>query len=188
MIVAQVVVSMIMYSGMIAGKRIFLVGYMGCGKTYTAKRLARKYDLNYIDLDQYIERRFFKTVSQIFAEKGEEGFRKLEHNMLEEVCAFENVVISTGGGTACFYDNMELMNSCGDTVYLQASIQSLFDFLKNAKQNRPLLKGKNDEELLAFIDESLKKREPYYLKAKYVIDSADERDLLFDQLLKNNLA
>lgn len=164
--------------------RLFLVGYMGCGKTHTAKRLAKKYDMDYIDLDQYIERRFFKTIPQIFAERGEEGFRKLEHNMLEEVASFENVIISTGGGAACFYDNMELMNASGETVYLQASPEGLFSYLKNAKAERPLLAGKSDDEMLAFIRTSLETREPYYLKAKHVIDSKDESDVLFDQLLK----
>ncbi len=164
--------------------RLFLVGYMGCGKTHTAKRLAKKYGLEYIDLDQYIERRFFKTIPQIFAERGEEGFRKLEHNMLLEVSSFENVIISTGGGAACFFDNMDLMNACGETVYLQASAEGLFAYLKNAKTERPLLAGKSDDEMLAFIRTSLEAREPYYLKAKHVIDSMDESDVLFDQLLK----
>ncbi len=164
--------------------RLFLVGYMGCGKTHTAKRLAKKYGLEYIDLDQYIERRFFKTIPQIFAERGEEGFRKMEHNMLEEVASFENVIISTGGGAACFFDNMELMNASGETVYLQATPEDLFAYLRKAKAERPLLAGKSDEEMLAFIRTSLATREPYYLKAKHVIDSMDESDVLFDQLLK----
>lgn len=165
--------------------RIFLVGYMGCGKTHAGKRLAKKYGCEFIDLDAYIERRFFKTIPQIFEEKGEEGFRKIERNMLEEVSAFENVVISTGGGAACFFDNMNLMNETGHTVYLQASPEGLFEYLRTAKQNRPLLSGKSDEELLQFIKNALAVREPFYMKAKYVIDSTDESDTLFDELMKD---
>lgn len=165
-------------------KRLFLVGYMGCGKTTTGKRIAKKYGLEFIDLDHYIEQRFRKSIPQIFEEKGEDGFRKLEHNMLEEVSSFENVIVSTGGGAACFFDNMDMMNSAGDTVYLQASAQELFDYLKGAKQNRPLLQGKTDDELLQFISEALVQREPFYLKAKYRINSADMSDTLFDSLLK----
>ena len=87
--------------------------------------------------------------------------------MLEEVASFENVIISTGGGAACFYDNMDLMNASGETVYLQASPEGLFAYLKNAKAERPLLAGKSDDEMLAFIRTSLETREPYYLKAKH---------------------
>lgn len=168
---------------MTSPKRIFLVGYMGCGKTHTGKRLSRKYNVDFIDLDAFIEQRFFKTISKIFEEKGESEFRRIEKNMLEEVSQFENVIISTGGGTACFFDNMEKMNVMGETVYLQATPQELFDYLKNARQNRPLLRDKTDDELLQFIEDALKQREPFYLKAKHIVGAADESDVLFDQLL-----
>lgn len=168
---------------MTSPKRIFLVGYMGCGKTHTGKRLSRKYNVDFIDLDAFIEQRFFKTISKIFEEKGEAEFRRIEKNMLEEVSQFENVIISTGGGTACFFDNMEKMNEMGETVYLQATPQELFDYLKNARQNRPLLRDKTDDELLQFIEDALKQREPFYLKAKHIVGAADESDVLFDQLL-----
>lgn len=159
------------------------MGYMGCGKTHTGKRLSRKYKVDFIDLDAFIEQRFFKTISKIFEEKGETEFRKIEKKMLEEVSQFENVIISTGGGTACFFDNMEKMNEMGETVYLQATPQELFNYLKNARQNRPLLRNKTDEELLQFITDALKQREPFYLKAKHIVGVADESDVLFDQLL-----
>ena len=169
---------------MIAGKRLFLIGYMGCGKTHTGKRLSKKYHLDFIDLDAYIENRFRKTIPQIFEERGEDGFRKLEHNMLEEVCSFEDVIISTGGGAACFFNNIDLMNENGETVYLKASPEGLFKFLKDGKSTRPLLKDKTDDELLQFITEALAQREPFYMQAKHVVDSMDESDVVFDQLLK----
>jgi len=165
-------------------KRLFLIGYMGSGKTTTGKCLAKKYDLNFVDLDYYIEQRYLKTVSQLFKEKGEEGFRRIEHALLKEVAEFENVIISTGGGTACFFDNLELMNQKGETVYLKASAAELTSYLSaSLTRNRPLIAQKNEEELLAFISESLEKREPFYSKAKYTINARDTSYEFFDKLL-----
>lgn len=153
--------------------RIFLIGYMGAGKTTLGKAFARSMGLTFIDLDWYIEERFHKTVRQIFEERTEEGFRELEKRMLHEVADFENVVIATGGGTPCFFDNVEYMNRKGDTVFLDVSQEVLFRRLKVAKQQRPLLAQKNDEELKAFIADALQKRMSYYSKAKHVFH-ADE--------------
>jgi shikimate kinase len=111
-----------------------------------------------------------KSVSEIFAERGEEGFRKIEYNMLHEVAEFENVIISCGGGTPCFFDNMDYLNQQGQVVYLKASPEVLYKHLQMAKVERPLLKGKSSEELIAFIREQLDKREPFYSKAKYTLD------------------
>jgi shikimate kinase len=111
-----------------------------------------------------------KTVAQIFAEKGEEGFRKMEYNMLHEVAEFENVIISCGGGTPCFFDNMDYLNQHGQTVYLKADPEVLYNHLLMGKVERPLIKGKSPEELITFIRQQLDKREPYYSKAKYTLD------------------
>lgn len=97
--------------------RIFLTGYMGAGKTTLGKAFARQMDIPFVDLDWYIEERFHKTVGELFTERGETGFRELERNMLHEVAEFENVVISTGGGAPCFFDNMDFMNRTGKTVF-----------------------------------------------------------------------
>ena len=126
-------------------KRVFLVGYMGAGKTTVGKELAKLAGLSFIDLDYYIEGRYHKAVSQIFAERGEEAFREIERNMLHEVAEFEDVLISTGGGAPCFFDNMEFMNASGTTVY--------------------------SKELRAFIAESLEKRNPFYTKASITFDA-----------------
>ena len=150
--------------------RIFLIGYMGAGKTTLGKAFARAMGLTFVDLDWYIEERYHKTVSQIFTERGEEGFRELEKRMLHEASDFENVVISVGGGTPCFFDNMEYMNQVGETVFLDVDNQVLFRRLKVAKQQRPLLANKTDEELMAFIQEALEKRLPHYTKAKHVFN------------------
>ena len=127
--------------------RIFLIGYMGAGKTTLGKAFAREMGLTFIDLDWYIEERFHKTVSQLFTERTEDGVRELEKKMLHEVAEFEDVVIATGGGTPCFFDNVEYMNQQGETVFLNVSLKVLFQRLKIAKQQRPLLAKKSDEEL-----------------------------------------
>ena len=161
--------------------RIILIGYMGAGKTTVGKELAKSLGLSFYDLDWYIESRMRKTVKQIFDEGGEETFRTVERNMLHEVAEFENVVISCGGGTPCFFDNMDYMNRQGDTIYLQASPEVLVQHLQMGKGVRPLLKDKTGDELLQHITTHLKEREPYYLKAKHILnvnvmDSFDKID------------
>ena len=150
--------------------RIFLIGYMGAGKTTLGKAFARAMGLTFVDLDWYIEERYHKTVRQIFEERGEDGFRELEKRMLHETGEFENVVISVGGGTPCFFDNVDYMNSVGETVFLDVDVKVLFRRLKVAKQQRPLLANKTDEELMTFIVEALQKRLPFYSKANYVFN------------------
>ncbi len=143
---------------------------MGAGKTTIGKVLAKELGIQFYDLDLYIEQRMRKTISELFSLYGEDGFRKIERNLLHEVAEFENVVISCGGGTPCFFDNMEYMNSQGDTVYLKASTDVLLGHLKMGTTIRPLLRGKSPEEMRQFIEEQLMKREKYYLKAKYKHD------------------
>ena len=150
--------------------RIILIGYMGAGKTTVGKALARDLNLSFYDLDWYIEERFRKTVPQLFAEYGEAGFREIEQRMLHEVAEFEDVVISAGGGTPCFYDNIDYMNQQAQTVYLKASPEVLLQHLKMGKTERPLLKNKSEEEVRLFIQQSLKDREPYYQKAQYTLN------------------
>ena len=150
--------------------RIILIGYMGAGKTTIGKALSKELGVIFYDLDWYIESRMRKSVAQIFAERGEEGFRKIEYNMLHEVAEFENVIISCGGGTPCFFDNMEYMNQQAETVYLQASPEVLYGHLSMGKTVRPLLVGKSKEELLSFIKEQLDKRVSYYMQAKHVLN------------------
>ena len=151
-------------------RRVILIGYMGSGKTTIGKALSKETGMMFYDLDWYIESRMRKSVSQIFAERGEEGFRKMEYNMLHEVAEFEDVIISCGGGTPCFFDNMEYLNQQGDVVYLKSTPETLYRHLLMGKVERPLLKGKAPEELIAYITAHLKEREPFYQKAHYVFD------------------
>ena len=151
-------------------KRVILIGYMGAGKTTIGKALSKDMGITFYDLDWYIESRMRKTVAQIFAERGEEGFRKIEYNMLHEVAEFEDVIISCGGGTPCFFDNMDYLNQQGQVVYLKAEPEVLYKHLLMGKIERPLLKGKSPEELIAFIREQLEKREVFYSMAQYTLD------------------
>lgn len=151
-------------------RRIILIGYMGSGKTTVGKALSKETGMMFYDLDWYIESRMRKTVAQIFAEKGEEGFRKIEHNMLHEVAEFENVIISCGGGTPCFFDNIDYINQQGEVVYLKATPEVLYRHLLMGKTERPLIKNKTPEELVAYITEQVAKREEFYNKARYTLD------------------
>lgn len=152
--------------------RIFLIGYMGAGKTTLGKALAKALGLTFIDLDWYIENRYRKTVSQIFQEKGEEGFRLLERNMLHETGEIEDVVISCGGGTPCFYDNMDFMNRQGQTLLLSASMEALIRRLTISRNKRPILKDKTPELLEAFVKQALEQRAPFYSQAAFEVDSS----------------
>jgi shikimate kinase len=150
-----------------------LVGYMGCGKSTLGRRLAEYAGLQFIDMDHYIEKRNCKTVPQIFDEEGESEFRKKERKALEELSEFTDVVIATGGGAPCFFDNMELMNHTGKTTYLNIHPKILASRLLKSKTERPLIKGKSKQELVQFIGETLKKRNEFYLQAHHQITKPD---------------
>ena len=146
---------------------------MGCGKSTLGRSLASELNLTFIDLDSFLEEKYFKTIPQIFAEEGEESFRRKERNVLEEVCGFDDVILATGGGAPCFFDNMELMNESGFCVFLDVNISSLVSRLIHAKIERPLIKGKSPEELTKFIEGLLTKRRPFYEKARYILKGSE---------------
>lgn len=150
---------------------VFLVGYMGSGKSTLGRAVSRIAGIPFIDLDLYIEGRYHRSVRELFAERGEDGFRLIERNMLREVADFEDVIVACGGGTPCFFDNMDYMNSNGTTVFLDTPVQLLFSRLKRGRLKRPLIASKNDSELLAFIQQALKARLPHYRKARETFSS-----------------
>lgn len=172
-------------------QRIFLIGYMGAGKSTMGKSLAQVMDLEFIDLDNFIEARQHKTIKEIFAEEGEQGFRQVERRSLEEVAAYENVIISLGGGTPCFFDNMDVVNRAGKSVYLKPSEEVLLRRLIKGKYKRPLLADKSDDEILQVIREQLAWREPFYLKANLTFEAShleNKADIVQNaQLLAENL-
>jgi shikimate kinase len=153
--------------------RIYLIGFMGCGKSTLGKKLARHTGLQFIDMDHFIEKRNCKTVPRIFAEDGEEEFRIRERRALEELSQFSDVVIATGGGAPCFFDNIDLMNRTGKTIYLDIDPEILAARLMKSKIDRPLIKGKSKQELIEFINNTLEKRDKFYKQAKFRITSQD---------------
>jgi shikimate kinase len=150
--------------------RIFVTGFMGSGKTTAGKKLAAKLKLQFLDLDDLIEKRYGKSINAIFEEEGEESFRKKEHAVLEELSQSDNFILATGGGAPCHYDNMELINRLGISVYLKMTPEALFSRLKEVRQKRPLIKHLDDEELKNYIIEKLMERERYYKKAHIIAD------------------
>jgi len=161
--------------------RIFLIGYMGSGKSTLGKRLAKHLNLQFVDMDHYIEERNCKTIPQIFEEEGENEFRKKEQKALKELSEFTDIVIATGGGAPCFFNNIDVMNQAGVTIYLNINPEILAERLISSKTERPLIKGKSRKELISFIDESLEKRHEFYSKAHCQITKPDV-DL--DELMK----
>jgi shikimate kinase len=149
--------------------RIYLTGYMGSGKSTIGKKLANKLGFLFIDLDSLIENKYRITIPDIFNRFDEDAFRLVEHQTLQETFTFSNAVISTGGGTPCFYDNMALINQHGYSVYIQMHIKSLYDRLINSKKKRPLLDNKTPEQVMEHIHKQLKERESFYLQSKLVI-------------------
>ena len=144
---------------------------MGCGKSTMGRAVSVLTGVPFIDLDNYIEQRFHITVKEIFAQRGEDGFRDVERRMLQEVADFEDVIVACGGGTPCFFDNMEYMNSHGTTVFLNTPIDRLHSRLMRGRHKRPLIADKDDEELMTFIKEALAKRMEHYSKAQITFSS-----------------
>jgi len=153
--------------------RIYLIGYMASGKTTLGKELAHRLGLSFLDLDKYLEKKYFKTIPQIFEEEGEAGFRQKEQVCLHEVSEFEDVVIATGGGAPCFFDNVQVMNQTGVCIFLDVDAEELADRLRESKTERPLVKDKSPEELVSFIEGMLEKRRPFYEQAEYCISGSD---------------
>lgn len=157
---------------------LFLVGYMGCGKSTIGRKLARALHLEFVDTDHRIEEREGATVIDIFHYEGEERFRTIEREVLEEVITAERAsVVSTGGGLPAWGDNMARMNEVGRTIYLKRSAENIASRLSPyGRQKRPRLRGLNDEELVIFMREDMAKRDPYYSQAVQVIACEGKSD------------
>ena len=154
---------------------VFLIGYMGCGKTTLGEVLARQMDCRFIDLDEFIEQRQGMTVLQIFDEMGENRFRELETEALHEVASMTDVIVGCGGGTPCHGDNMTLMNQAGTTVWLTTSPERITARLPLPEQNskRPKLNTLSIHEVLPLVKKELQSRSPYYAQAQLQFDSTD---------------
>lgn len=153
-------------------KPIYLTGFMGSGKTTLGRLLARSLGREFIDLDRFIEDQNNANIPEIFSRQGEERFRELERLAIHETINKKNAIIATGGGAPCFFDNMDVMNKNGITIYLKLSPEALLQRLLPARNHRPLIKDKNEDELHAFIKTKLEAREPYYKKAHLIADTS----------------
>lgn len=166
-------------------KLIFICGFMGCGKTTQGKKLAKELGYFFIDLDDYISNQRDTTITELFKEVGEEEFRKIETTALQE-CIQDNIkaLIAVGGGTPCFNGNMDTMKSNGKVVYLKMDAEALYNRLFNAKQDRPLIKDKENEEMLLYIENLLETREVFYSQAHIITSGVTvDIDALKDQIL-----
>ena len=150
--------------------KIFLIGFMGCGKSTMGKKLAGKLGYEFIDLDHQIENSMGTTIAEYFSVHGEAAFRKLESETLKTFDYPVNAVIATGGGTPCFFDNMEWMNASGLSIYIEMPAAALAKRLENGKEKRPLLRDLNEAEMVAFIENKLSEREVFYKRALVTVN------------------
>lgn len=146
-----------------------MIGYMGCGKSTVGHQMSRLLGYRFMDMDKLIEQRSGMTISEIFERHGEPYFRRLEREMLAELSVEQDAVIATGGGVPCHGDNMEVMNG-SETVYLKMSPEKLFSRLVLGRAKRPLIRDLDDRQLMDYIRTMLEAREPFYGRAKLVID------------------
>ncbi len=151
--------------------RIFLIGFMGSGKSSMGKEIAHKLNYSFIDIDDFIEKKSGKKIYEIFKDEGEEAFRKIERDCLIETFSNENIVIATGGGTPCFYNNMELINLHGVSVYIKFNVGILASRLKMNVEKRPLLLSfDKTKDFILHIENLMQKREKFYLRSKIIIE------------------
>ncbi len=148
---------------------IFLVGFMGAGKTSIAQLVAREYGYIYIDTDEEIEKKYGQTISTLFQTKGEATFRQIEADILRSLILTPNTIIATGGGLPCYHSNMQWMNQVGITIYIKQEAAELEKRLVDTWQHRPLLNKIEKNGLLGYINDLLEVRKPYYEQAKFAI-------------------
>ncbi|MDB5016513.1 MAG: aroK [Mucilaginibacter sp.] len=163
---------------------VFLIGFMGCGKTTLGRKLANRLGYPFMDLDHILEAQESMTIVQYFSKYGEDAFRKLESEVLKHTGYPEHAVISTGGGLPCFFDNMQWMNAHGKTVYIKLSPKTLADRLEKEKEERPVLNGQHGDALVSFIADKLAEREEFYSKATIVTDGLSLTAEKIERLLK----
>ena len=150
-------------------QRIFLIGYMGSGKSSALKHLSNKISWQGLDLDKLFEERYKISVQDFFHKYDEDAFRKLESQLLRETLNHKNVIIATGGGTPCFFDNMEWMNANGTTIFLKVTPMTAVHRLMQSKKKRPLIEGKNEQEVIDFVSRHYAERMPFYEKAQIIV-------------------
>ena len=165
--------------------KIFLTGFMGSGKTFWGKVWAKENQLEFFDLDEQIEKILGDTITNIFEQKGEAYFREREREVLEKFALQDNFILACGGGTPCFFDNLQWMDQNGVTIYLQATANEIFNRISDETNERPLLKKLSKAGLLIFIEQKLKEREPFYKQAGYMLNVGDLSKYSLGEVLRN---
>ncbi len=151
--------------------RIFLTGMMGSGKSFWAKKIASSGNMLFIDLDKYIEDKLFMSIGKIFKEKGETYFRIIENKYLNEIITtYENIILATGGGTPCFYDNMNQMKKSGRVIYLKTDIDELVKRIIHSAEMRPLINQSDTRILKTELEDILSSRKSIYEQSDIIID------------------
>lgn len=168
-----------------AVNKIFLEGFMGCGKSTFGKKLAEALEWKFVDLDDYIENKEGKTIPEIFETEGELYFRELETEAIQDTSSWKKTIVSCGGGTPCFNNNAESINEIGFSVYIKLSPEVLMERLLGEKAKRPLIAKLTDDELLSFIEAKLKERGVFYAKANKIFEYTDSGEKSFIQELKH---
>ena len=166
--------------------RIYLTGFMGCGKTYWGKIWAEENNFLFYDIDELIEQAEGTTIETIFDKKGESYFRKMESALLRTTLDLDNCIISCGGGTPCYDDNMDWMNNHGITIYLESSVKELLNNMLGEPHKRPLIKNIDQSELLNYVEKKLSERIPFYKKASITetVNSLNKNSL--DKLINHH--
>jgi shikimate kinase len=166
---------------------VYLIGFMGSGKSTAGKKIASALDWNFIDLDKEIEHKTGRLIHDIFAKEGESYFRNIESSVLKDLSASENTVIACGGGTPCFNSNMDFMLENGITVYLKMEVEGLKNRLVNSHTVRPLIKNVDKDDLSAYIKTSLDEREKWYNQSEIIVNGLDIDILSLKNLILKKL-
>jgi shikimate kinase len=166
--------------------KIFIIGFMGSGKSTIGQKLAKLLNFKFVDMDIDIEHSIGLSINEIFEVHGEDFFRATETRVLKDLInSQDNLIISTGGGTPCYNDNIDLMNANGTTIYIKMSPQSLFNRLINSRAKRPLVAKISKDDLLEYIKNKLQEREKYYLKAHFIVKGENLNAKNLARIIKN---
>lgn len=164
--------------------RLFIIGFMGSGKTHWGNIWSARHHYTFLDLDDLIEEQEQHSVTEIFEIKGEDYFRQKEAIMLRSTEQYNNVIVSCGGGTPCFFDNLNWMKTRGSIIFLQAAPATLLKNILTQENKRPLVKKLNEAELLFFIEQKLKERNDFYKQAGLILDAEDVHESSLDLFLE----
>ena len=168
--------------------RIVLIGMPGSGKTTLGKRISNTFGLIFYDTDKFIENKYHTDIPTLFEKYGETAFRTMEHEVLKEILPIEDIVVATGGGLPCFKGNMSLINASAVSIYLKVPLKMLARRLIAAKRKRPLIYGKNADDLFQYLQKTFLERERYYETAHYILEPQIENPMLFfDKIIKKKI-